>query len=229
MRDAASAIDWLCNPASQVSCHYVVVEDGAVLQLVDEERRAWHAGRSFWQGETDLNSASIGIEIVNGGHDFGLPPFPGAQIDALVALCRDIIRRHSIRAERILAHSDIAPSRKRDPGERFPWKRLAEAGVGLWPDVPAKTNIGLPSILLAADVQARLCRIGYGLTCSGAYDDETTAVLRAFQRRYRPQIVDGVADLDTVSRIDAVLALHSLNLSETPEALRASPQDSLQP
>ena len=203
MRDGPSAVDRLCDPASEVSCHYVVTEAGGLLQLVAEDRRAWHAGRSFWQGETDLNSASIGIEIVNGGHDFGLPPFPQVQIAAVIALCRDVIARYAIRPERILAHSDIAPQRKRDPGERFPWQRLAEAGVGLWPAaVLAQGAVEITT------VQAQLIRLGYGLSATGIFDDATATVLRAFQRRYRPERIDGIADTETASRLDAVLRLH---------------------
>ena len=131
MADGASAIAWLCNPLAQVSSHYVIEEDGRILQLVAESRRAWHAGRSAWAGATDLNSASIGIEIVNGGHPAGLPPFPPAQVEAAIRLCRDIADREAIRPERIVGHSDIAPGRKIDPGERFPWAELHAGGVGL--------------------------------------------------------------------------------------------------
>ena len=130
MASSAEAQAWLCNPAAQVSCHYFVWEDGRIVQLVPEGRRAWHAGRSFWQGESDLNSASIGIEIANPGHDGGLPAFPEAQIAAVVALCRDIAARLAIPPQRVLAHSDIAPLRKRDPGEKFPWARLHREGIG---------------------------------------------------------------------------------------------------
>ena len=205
MRDGPSAIDRLCDPASEVSCHYVVTEAGDLLQLVADDRRAWHAGRSFWQGETDLNSASIGIEIVNGGHDFGLPHFPDVQIAAVIALCRDLIARHAIRPERILAHSDIAPSRKRDPGERFPWQRLADAGVGLWPIAAAIQ--GAPDV---TTVQAQLIALGYALSATGNFDDATVTVLRAFQRRYRPERIDGIADAETAGLLDAVLRLHGL-------------------
>ena len=121
----------------RVSAHYMVEEDGRVFQLVAEDKRAWQAGRSWWRGDEDINSRSIGIEIVNGGHDFGLPPFPDVQIEAVIALCQGILGRWAIPPERIVAHSDIAPDRKEDPGERFPWKRLAEAGIGLWPQ-PAR-------------------------------------------------------------------------------------------
>ena len=204
MRNGPSAVDRLCDPASEVSCHYVVTEAGELLQLVAEDRRAWHAGRSFWQGDTDLNSASIGIEIVNGGHEFGLPPFPDIQIDAVIALCRDLIARYAIRPERILAHSDIAPPRKRDPGERFPWQRLAEAGVGLWPTA----TVTVQEKADAEAVQAQLIELGYGLSVTGIFDDATATVLRAFQRRYRPEHIDGIADPETAGRLDAVLRLH---------------------
>lgn len=207
MRDGPSAIDWLCNPASQVSCHYVVTETGRILQLVDEDRRAWHAGRSFWRGETDLNSASIGVEIVNGGHDFGLPAFPPQQIAAVIALCRDIIGRHDIPPTRVLAHSDIAPSRKRDPGERFPWDELAEAGVGLWPCVQ-NVRIGDSPMPVAA-IQTHLAEIGYGIAKTGSFDVETETVLCAFQRRYRPTGIDGRADSETCSLVAAVRAMHA--------------------
>lgn len=201
MRDGPSAIDWLCTPLSQVSCHYVVTEDGGVLQLVDEDRRAWHAGRSSWANLTDLNAASIGIEIVNGGHDFGLPVFPEEQIASTIALCRDIMDRLRIRPERVLAHSDIAPSRKHDPGERFPWKRLAEAGVGVWvdavPDLPGATFEPGFAGLEVEVLQRALSAYGYGIAATGTYDTETETVVRAFQRHFRPACVDGRADPTT--------------------------------
>lgn len=207
MRDGASAVDRLCDPVTQVSCHYVISEAGAILGLVDEDRRAWHAGRSVWQGETDLNSASIGIEIVNGGHDFGLPAFPADQIGALIDLCRDIVGRHCIPAARLLAHSDIAPGRKQDPGERFPWQRLADAGVGLWPAPTDAAPADGPSS--AARVQADLHAIGYGVPATGVFDDETVVVIRAFQRRYRPDRIDGLADGETSARLAALRRLHA--------------------
>ncbi|MFM9975480.1 MAG: N-acetylmuramoyl-L-alanine amidase, partial [Beijerinckiaceae bacterium] len=132
MTDGASALLQLCNPLAQVSSHYFVFEDGRILQLVPEARRAWHAGAGSWQGESDMNSASIGIEIVNPGHDHGYCPFPTAQMDAVTKLCKDIVDRWQIRPDRVIAHSDMAPARKCDPGELFPWRELAEAGVGHW-------------------------------------------------------------------------------------------------
>jgi N-acetylmuramoyl-L-alanine amidase len=210
MADGPSAIRWLCTPESEVSCHYVVEEDGRVLQLVAEQRRAWHAGRSSWAGETDMNSASIGVEIVNAGHPGGLPPYPDRQVEAVIALCSDIVARYGLAAERVLAHSDIAPGRKLDPGERFPWRRLAEAGVGLWvaPQL-AGSGSGLhpgargPSV---TDLQEALRSYGYGIEPTGRYDTATETVVRAFQLHFRPDRVDGLADPETLATSQALLA-----------------------
>ncbi|MGP0058618.1 MAG: N-acetylmuramoyl-L-alanine amidase, partial [Beijerinckiaceae bacterium] len=130
MASAEAALARLCDPSAQVSSHYLIFENGRVHQLVPETRRAWHTGTSFWAGERDMNSASIGIELANGGADFGAPPFAQAQIEAAIALCRDIIARRKMPPQRVLGHSDIAPFRKIDPGEAFPWARLAKAGIG---------------------------------------------------------------------------------------------------
>lgn len=127
MKTAKDALERLCDPAAEVSAHYVIDEDGTLYQLVDEEKRAWHAGVSKWDGETDINSASIGIELVNPGHEFGYRAFPAAQMEALAKLCKDIMTRHDIQT--VLGHSDIAPERKQDPGELFDWQWLADAGV----------------------------------------------------------------------------------------------------
>ena len=132
MIDAAVALDRLCAPGSEVSAHYLVLEDGRIIQMVQESRRAWHAGVSSWAGQTDINSCSIGIEIANPGHDFGYPDFPKRQIAAVTALCRGIQTRNTIPPARVLAHSDVAPSRKQDPGEKFPWRTLWDSGVGHW-------------------------------------------------------------------------------------------------
>ncbi|HEX4768829.1 MAG TPA: N-acetylmuramoyl-L-alanine amidase [Lichenihabitans sp.] len=209
MADAAAALRQLSNPAAQVSSHYLVEEDGAILQLVSEARRAWHAGRALWHGASDLNSASVGIEIVNGGHDFGLPPYPDAQIAAVVALCHDIAERRRIPPDRILAHSDVAPGRKQDPGERFPWDRLHAAGVGLW--VPERTGSGRVLDLGASGaavkaLQSDLGEVGYGLDPSGLYDARTRSVVAAFQRHFRPSRVDGVADGGTRTTLADLLA-----------------------
>ncbi len=208
MRDGPSALAWLREPASQVSCHYVVEEDGGIVQLVPEARRAWHAGRSSWAGESDLNSATVGIEIVNGGHDFGLPPFPDRQVAAVAALCRDVMDRRGVARHRVLAHSDVAPGRKRDPGELFPWGVLAEAGVGLWvppSDDPAEAD-DIGRVALAA-FQAGLGRYGYGLAADGVDDEASRIVVAAFQRRFRPARIHGLADPGTRDTLARLLAL----------------------
>ncbi len=209
MPTAESALKLLVDPAAEVSAHYFVHEDGEILQLVAESARAWHAGTGFWKGETDMNSASIGVEIVNPGHDGGSPPFPDPQIEATIALARDIVARWSVRPERVLAHSDIAPTRKRDPGEAFPWDRLHGAGVGHWV-APAPVTGG-PLFATAEEgppvraLQAMLALYGYGLELSGVYDRHTRAVVTAFQRHFRPARVDGEADASTVATLKALI------------------------
>jgi N-acetylmuramoyl-L-alanine amidase len=200
MESTDAALARLCDPAAQVSCHYLVYENGEIVQLVAESRRAWHAGVSAWQGETDINSRSIGIEIANPGHDFGYPDFPGVQIEAVVALCRDILARQSIPAQRVLAHSDVAPERKRDPGEKFPWQRLHQKGIGVWVEPqPSEGSVLAPGDRSAAvrDLQAALADYGYGIEMSGRYDERTSCVVTAFQRHFRPARVDGIADAST--------------------------------
>jgi N-acetylmuramoyl-L-alanine amidase len=220
METGQAALDQLCNPAAKVSSHYLLWEDGRVDQLVPEELRAWHAGVSSWQGEEDLNSRSIGIEIVNGGHDFPqadgtLPPYPEAQIEALIELCHMIIADHDIPQTRIVGHSDIAPLRKQDPGEHFPWQRLARAGIGIWPDTGGAQDTegqGLGPGEESASVrrmQEHLQRIGYGLSPTGAYDTLTEAVVRAFQRRWLPENVTGMADIQTLHQIGAIHAIYT--------------------
>jgi len=202
MKTTQEALERLTDPGGRVSSHYLVFEDGRIVQLVPEARRAYHAGESSWEGTTDLNSRSIGIEIGNQGHDFGCPPYPEPQIAAVVALCHDIVTRWSIAPWRVLAHSDVAPLRKRDPGEAFPWARLAAAGVGLWVE-PAAVDHG-PALgpgdrgEEVTDLQRMLRGYGYGITPSGHYDGETREIVAAFQRHYRPAKVDGVADISTV-------------------------------
>ncbi|PTW58819.1 N-acetylmuramoyl-L-alanine amidase [Breoghania corrubedonensis] len=209
MESAEHALARLCDPAAEVSAHYLVHEDGRIVQMVAEEQRAWHAGAAFWAGEEDINSRSIGIEIVNRGHQYGYQAFPDAQIDAVTALCLDIVRRRSIRAERVLAHSDVAPGRKIDPGEKFPWARLASAGVGHWvePEEIASGRflqqgaIGQPVEAL----QTMLSLYGYKVPVTGAYDAETMTVVEAFQRHFRPMKVDGVADASTITTLHRLL------------------------
>lgn len=182
-------------PLARVSAHYVVDEDGKIYSLVPEEHRAWHAGASSWEGEGDVNARSIGVEIVNGGHDFGLPDFAPRQIDAVIALVGDILKRWGMPPSRVVAHSDVAPERKLDPGEKFPWKRLAEAGVSIWP-TPAtyQPEVGEDRV---GRVQQQLVAIGYGVEMSGVMDPATRAALRAFQRRFRPAHIDGMIDDET--------------------------------
>jgi len=209
MPDCEGAIRWLCLPESQVSCHYVVRADGAIVRLVAEDRRAWHAGAGSWAGAQDVNSRSIGIEICNPGHDFGAPPFPAEQIAAVIDLCRDILTRHPIPPERVLAHSDTAPGRKRDPGEWFPWTQLAAAGIGQAVEpVPIGTDAGL-TLGDAGDhvmrLQGDLAAYGYGITASGLYDRGTADVVAAFQRHFRPERVDGIADRSTVVTLARLL------------------------
>jgi N-acetylmuramoyl-L-alanine amidase len=210
METAAAALDWLCREESQVSSHYFVHEDGRVDQLVAEDRRAWHAGKSIWKGETDLNSRSIGIEIANAGHPGGLPDFPSQQIDAVVELCRNCGERWSIAPERVLAHSDIAPIRKVDPGEKFPWERLYAAGVGHW--VPAAPlggggffQRGDPGQPVVA-VQTMLSLYGYGIEVTGVFCEKTEGAVAAFQRHFRPVQVDGIADISTLDTLHRLLS-----------------------
>lgn len=209
MESAEGALHWLTTPESKVSCHYLIDEDGRITQMVAEEMRAWHAGQSFWAGECDINSCSIGIEIHNPGHEFGYPDFPEEQMTAVEALCADIVQRHNIAPERVLAHSDVAPGRKADPGEKFDWARLAKAGVGLWaeaatPEGDAGFGQGDEGEMVA-DLQARLNQFGYGLELSGLYDEQTVKVVTAFQQHWRQAKVDGRADLSTRKTLDTLL------------------------
>jgi N-acetylmuramoyl-L-alanine amidase len=200
MESAAAALDRLCDPQAAVSAHYLVEEDGAVRQLVEEAQRAWHAGRGFWAGAMNINDRSIGIELVNPGHEHGYRPFPEAQLAALETLCRAILMRHPIAPERVLGHSDIAPERKADPGELFPWERLAKSGIGLWPDFAAgDTRLGAEDIRA---VQRCLARIGYDARASGKLDAATRAILTAFQRHWRPADCAGTLDAETARRIE---------------------------
>ncbi|MBN8534233.1 MAG: N-acetylmuramoyl-L-alanine amidase [Rhizobiales bacterium] len=235
MADAASALLWLSNPLSKVSCHYFVFEDGRIWQMVPEGRRAWHAGRGSWHGETDMNSASIGIEIAHPGHELGRsfgadgkpeplapdvipnsfpppgPPYPEAQIEAVIRLVADIKQRWSIADSRILAHSDIAPGRKIDPGENFPWERLAQAGLGLWPHGRAPARVEGPTYrpgdegMPVAALQSMFASFGYWIEISGVYDQKMIDVVTAFQRHWRQARVDGVADAETLATLAALI------------------------
>lgn len=208
MATGVEALDRLRDPQAKVSSHYLVEEDGRVFRLVPEERRAWHAGLSFWKGETDINGRSIGIEIVNPGHEFGYRPFPDAQIAAVIELLGEIRGRWDIEDGRIVGHSDVAPARKDDPGELFPWKRLAQAGHGLWVEPDAAPGAPLAEGEEGAGVfafQAGLTRLGYDCAPSGKYDAHTATIVRAFQRHWRPEKVDGIADGMTRARLIALL------------------------
>ncbi len=209
METARAAEDWLCHQVSEVSSHYLVDEDGSVVQMVREADRAWHAGKSSWKGDGDINSLSIGIEIANPGPLAGSPPFEPAQIDAVIALCADITRRLRIRPERVLGHSDVAPGRKIDPGEKFPWNVLHARGIGHLV-VPAPVRGG--RFLSQGDrgqpveaLQSMLALYGYGIAISGEYDAETETVVAAFQRHFRPLLVDGVADRSTIETLHALI------------------------
>jgi N-acetylmuramoyl-L-alanine amidase len=193
MKTAADALARLTSSASAVSAHYLVDEDGTVWRLVSEERRAWHAGVSLWRGRTDINGASVGIELVNPGHEFGYREFPEAQIAALETLCRGVLSRHAIPARHVLGHSDVAPARKQDPGELFPWRRLAAAGIGLFPVAPLEPPAPMPGQLTPL-----LLAIGY---------EPGAASVVAFQRHFRPEKCDGVADDETLRLAAAVAKL----------------------
>ncbi|WP_088347409.1 MULTISPECIES: N-acetylmuramoyl-L-alanine amidase [Rhodomicrobium] len=209
MASAERALYWLTAPESRVSCHYLIDEDGRITQMVREDMRAWHAGESYWAGETDINSASIGIEIHNPGHAGAYPDFPEVQMRAVEALSRDIITRHQIAPPLVLAHSDIAPRRKADPGEKFDWARLARAGVGHWVEpAPIEGDAGLGLGDASPEVermQRQLAAYGYGVPVSGAFCADTEIVVAAFQRHFRPARIDGRADRSTIATLDRLI------------------------
>ena len=209
MKSGQGAEDWLCNVEAQVSSHYLVYENGKVMQMVAEADRAWHAGASFWKGETDLNSVSVGIEIVNPGHTLGYKHFPKKQITAVIRLCRGILKRHNIAPQMVLAHSDIAPGRKVDPGELFPWGELHEAGIGHY--VPPEPVSGGRFFTLGDEgqpveaLQAMLSMYGYNVPVTGVFDEVTKRNVKAFQLHFRPEKVDGVADASTITTLHRLL------------------------
>jgi N-acetylmuramoyl-L-alanine amidase len=200
MRTAEEALDRLCDPEAKVSAHYTIDRDGCIYRHVDEGRRARHAGVSWWAGERDVNGRSIGIELVNPGHEFGYVPFPEAQIDALMELAHAILARHPVPANRVVGHSDVAPARKMDPGELFPWRQLADAGIGVfpppswgrWPEGPE------------GDFADMLRQFGYGVAPD--LDIPLATVTTAFQRHFRPEKVDGIADDETQARLRALVS-----------------------
>ena len=210
MSDAEKACKWLCDPASEVSCHYLVDERGGIVQMVDEAKRAWHAGVSSWHGEDDINSRSIGIEIQNTGHGHGYHDFPVSQMQAVAALGKDVAKRHDIKPQNILAHSDVAPGRKVDPGEKFDWAFLHRHGLGHWVEPEALSggsflqegDAGDPVLAL----QAMLKIYGYGIESSGTFDKRTRSMVEAFQRHFRQTRVDGIADASTVATLHRLLS-----------------------
>lgn len=222
MPEPQGALEWLCNPNSKVSAHYYVFEDGRIVQCVEERRRAWHAGESFWGADTDINSCSIGIEIANSGHDHKYPDFPVRQITAVTALCRSVIARRNIAPERVLGHSDVAPSRKRDPGEKFPWRTLYLSGVGHWvepvPIVPGPDFTRGDRGEVIASLQESLARYGYHVPTDGEFDGLTSDAVTAFQRHFRPERIDGVVDSSTLmtlqNLLDALPALPPIALHQ---------------
>jgi len=203
MKSAAEAIARLCSPKSKVSAHYLIDEVGNIFSLVEENKRAWHAGVASWNDDVDINNISVGIEIANPGHEFGYSRYPERQMIAVEALSIDIIKRHSIRAARVLGHSDVSPSRKCDPGELFDWERLAAAGIGIWPKIsPVSVNFEIGSI---RQCQKQLKMIGYGLKITGVLDELTRDTILAFQRHWLPNQLTGKFDVETVWRMESVL------------------------
>ena len=209
------SIDVLRDPACQVSCHYVINVDGRITQMVREADRAWHAGKSYWHGITDINSRSIGIEIQNPGHERGYPDFPEAQMQAVERLAADIIARNAIRPEMVLGHSDVAPQRKIDPGEKFDWPRLHRAGIGHWvaprPLGATDNSAFAEQAAIACVSRVQLCEqlltaYGYDVACNGVLDGETRRVISAFQRHFRPANVDGNPDASTIATLRDLLA-----------------------
>lgn len=211
MRSVSEAEALLVSAESGVSCHYLVTEAGEIVQMVGEESRAWHAGASLWKGETDTNSRSIGIEIDNPGHGADYHDFPGVQMKAVVALCRDILSRHAIPPEHVLAHSDVAPGRKVDPGEKFDWAMLHAEGIGHWAE-PAAPNGGPLDPEALTQFQSLLRDYGYGFDVTGKLDQATGKVTDAFQRHFRPSLVTGIPDLgclETAERLVQALRQRS--------------------
>jgi len=193
MRSAKAALTRMCDPAAEVSAHYMIDEAGDIVALVAEDKRAWHAGLSFWRGETNVNGRSIGIELANPGHEFGYRPFPEAQMAALIELAKGILARWPIPARNVVGHSDVAPRRKQDPGELFDWRRLAAEGIGLWPQAGATEG----------DAVALLTECGYET-------EDFAASLTAFQRHFRPSRCDGVADEETLSLLNGYVTAITL-------------------
>ena len=215
MDSAEAALARLTDAQAKVSAHWCIGEDGTLWRLVPEEQRAWHAGISTWRGRSSVNDRSIGIELVNPGHEHGYRPFPAAQMDALIDLACAIAERHLIDPRNVVAHADIAPGRRQDPGELFDWARLARAGIGLWPEAEERAAPAQAAPVLsqgdrgAAARQAQEClrAVGYGLTPDGDFGAATAAVVRAFQRHFRQARIDGVLDAGTAAVLQRMRAL----------------------
>jgi N-acetylmuramoyl-L-alanine amidase len=199
MKSAAAALERLCDKKAEVSAHYVIDENGAIYSPVEERHCAWHAGVSYWRGKRNVNNISIGVEIVNPGHEFGYRPFPAAQMHAAAALCKGIIARHTIQAVNVVGHSDIAPLRKTDPGELFDWQWLAGQGIGLWPETASQF-----SVLQPATCNLQLTAFGYEPTQG---EENRRKVIGAFQRRFRPSAINGMWDAECDERLAALLKM----------------------
>lgn len=197
MKTGEEALKRLCDENSEVSAHYMIEEDGEIIPIVAESDRAWHAGASSWRGQENVNDFSIGIELVNPGHEFGYKAFPDRQIDSLMRLCQELFERHPIENRNVVGHSDIAPKRKQDPGELFDWEALAIEGIGAWPDMPKdiSSNLSLKAGDegdAVRDLQRRLAFFGYEINTDGSFGIETSYVVKAFQRHFVPEKIDGV-------------------------------------
>lgn len=208
MLSADAAIELLCDPKTKVSSHYLIDKQGKIFRLVEEDKVAYHAGVSYWRGQEGLNESSIGIEIDNYGHAFGPEPFPQLQIKGLVELLNDIRSRHSIKDTHIVAHSDIAPLRKKDPGELFPWAHLHQKGHGIW--VPPKEqdlkspSFGMVSGAMLMNTQKLLRKIGYDVPENGILDEKIKAIITAFQRHFLPMNITGELDFATEQHVQRV-------------------------
>lgn len=192
MKSTKAALDRMCNPDFEVSAHYCIAEDGRIYQLVEDDSKAWHAGKSFWRGRENINNYSIGIEIANPGHEWGYKPFEEEQIDSVIELCKELIENYDIKPGNIVAHSDIAPERKEDPGELFPWQLLAEEGVGIWHDITAADyNYDKPYDFAKeknfSDVHKKLSEIGYKCGSAKEWDEKNEKAVTAFYRRFIPE------------------------------------------
>ncbi len=227
MRTARAALERLCDRAARVSAHYMIDEQGRILRLVRDEHRAWHAGHSYWRGEDDVNAISLGIELVNGGHDFGLPPYPEAQMESLLHLLDHLCHRFGIDRREIVGHSDVAFARKQDPGEKFDWEVLARNGFGIWPATPLPPPTEEEPLAPGSEgdavrvLQRQLAAFGYGLHEDGYYGPLTQAAVAAFQRHFNQENVTGRADPDTLARLDWLV---SNRMAPKAAATRHGPQ-----